>query len=146
RPPGDSSAMYSPDAFAHDDKLAVRVAEGVQFRVLMPCTKGQLLASLPSSIYSTGEELFPNTDFDALRRDAESALAIDKQAEWNPQRPKLHYGIDDGMLRYNRIEGLSPGIGLDRELGQGYIAGGLARIGLADHQPLAEAYLQRGNI
>jgi len=146
RPPGDSSARYSPDSLARDDKLAVRVAEGIPFRVLMPCTNEQLLASLPASIYSPGDELFPNTDFQALRRDAESALAIDKQADWNPQRPKIHYGIDDGMLRYNRIEGLSPGIGLDGELGQGYTAGGLARIGFADHQPLAEAYLQRGNV
>jgi hypothetical protein len=146
RPPGDSSAKYSPDSLSRDDKLAVRIAEGVSFRVLMPCTRDQLLASLPASIYSPGEELFPNTDFEALRRDAESALAIDRQAEWNPQRPKIHYGVDDGMLRYNRIEGLSPGIGLDGELGQGYTAGGLARIGLADHQPLAEAYLQRGNV
>jgi hypothetical protein len=146
RPPGDSSAKYSPDSLARDDKLGVRVAEGVPVRVLMPCTKEQLLVSLPSSIYSPGEELFPNTDFEALRRDAESALAIDKQADWNPQRPKIHYGVDDGMLRYNRVEGLSPGVSVDGELGQGYTAGGLARVGLADHQPLAEAYLQRGNV
>jgi len=146
RPPGDSSAKYSPDSLARNDKLAVRIAEGVTFRVLMPCTDDQLLASLPSSIYSPGEDLFPNTDFEALRRDAESALAIDKQAAWSPQRPKIHYGIDAGMLRYNRIEGLSPGLGVDRELGQGYTTGGLARIGFADHQPLAEAYLQRGNV
>jgi len=146
RPPGDSSAIYSPDSLARNDKLAVRVAEGIRFRVLMPCADAQLLAALPSSIYSPGEELFPNTDFEALRRDAESALAIDKQAAWNPQRPKLHYGIDAGMLRYNRVEGLSPGIGVDREMGQGYNAGGLVRIGFADRQLLAEAYLQRGNV
>ena len=146
RPPGDSSEKFSPDSLARDDKLAVRVAEGVRLRVLLPCTDDQLLAALPSSIYSAGEELFPNTDFEALRRDAESALAIDKQAAWSPQRPKFHYGIDAGMLRYNRIEGMSPGIGVDRELGQGYNAGGLARIGFSDHQPLAEAYLERSNV
>src|SRR4029079_5303164 len=111
---------------------AVHIAEGIRFRVLMPCTDAQLLATLPGSIYAPGEDLFPNTDFEALRRDAESALAIDKQAAWNPQRPKLHYGLDAGMLRYNRVEGLSPGIGVDRELGQGYNAGSLARIGFAD--------------
>jgi len=146
RAPGDSSAKYSADSLSRDSLLAIHIAEGVRFRVLMPCTDQQLLASLPGSIYSPGEDLFPNTDFEALRRDAESALSIDKQASWNPQPFKLHYGIDAGMLRYNRIEGLSPGIGVDRELGQGYDAGGLARIGLADRQPLAEAYLQRGNV
>jgi hypothetical protein len=146
RAPGDSSAKYSSDSLSRDTLLAVHVAEGIRFRVLMPCTDDQLLASLPGSIYATGEELFPNTDFEALRRDAESALAIDKQAEWNPQRPKLHYGIDAGMLRFNKIEGLSPGIGVDREMGQGYNAGALARIGFADRQPLGEAYLQRGNV
>ena len=146
RPPDDSSAKYSSDSLARDNKLAVRIADGVRIRVLFPCTDDQLFAALPSSIYSPGEELFPNTDFEALRRDAESALAINKQAAWNPQPFNLHYGIDAGMLRYNRIEGLSPGIGVDRELGQGYNAGALARIGFADHQPLAEAYLQRGNV
>lgn len=146
RPPGDSSAKYSADSLARDSKLAVMIADGVRIRVLFPCTDEQLLSVLPSSIYSPGEELFPNTDFDALRRDAESALALDKQAAWNPLPFNLHYGIDAGMLRYNRIEGLSPGIGVDRELGQGYNTGGLARIGFADHQPLAEAYLQRGNV
>ena len=146
RPPGDSSAKYSPDSLLRDTLLAIRVGEGIRFRVLFPCTDQQLLASLPGSIYATGEELFPKTDFAALRRDAESALAIDKQAAWSPQPFKLHYGIDAGMLRFNKIEGLSPGIGVDRELGQGYNAGGLARIGFADHQPLAEAYLQRGNV
>ena len=146
RPPGDSSAKYSSDSLARDSLLAVHIAEGIRFRVLMPCTDAQLLATLPGSIYAPGEALFPNTDFEALRRDAESALAIDKQAAWNPQRPKLHYGIDAGMLRFNKIEGLSPGIGVDREMGQGYNAGGLARIGLADRQPLAEAYIQRGNV
>ena len=146
RPPGDSSAKYSLDSIARNDKLGITIADGVRFRVLFPCTDEQMMAVLPSSIYSPGEELFPNADFEALRRDAESALAIDKQAAWNPQPFKLHYGIDAGMLRYNRIEGLSPGIGVDRELGQGYNAGGLARIGLADRQPLAEAYLQRGNV
>jgi len=145
RPPGDSSAKYSSDSLARDDKLGVVIADGIPFRVLQACTKAQLLEIFPGSIYSPGEELFPNTDFEALRRDAESALAIDKQAAWNPQAFKLYYGIDAGMLRYNRIEGLSPGIGVDRELGQGYNAGGLARIGFADHQPLADAYLQRGN-
>ncbi|HEY6829895.1 MAG TPA: hypothetical protein VI259_23735, partial [Gemmatimonadaceae bacterium] len=146
RAPGDSSAKYSADSLSRDSLLAIHIAEGVRFRVLMPCTDQQLLASLPGSIYSPGEDLFPNTDFEALRRDAASALSIDKQAAWNPQPFKLHYGIDAGMLRYNRIEGLSAGIGVDRELGQGYDAGGLARIGLADRQPLAEAYLQRGNV
>jgi hypothetical protein len=146
RPPGDSSAKYSSDSLSRDSLLAVHIAEGIRFRVLMPCTDAQLLATLPGSIYAPGEDLFPNTDFEALRRDAESALAIDKQAAWNPQRPKLHYGLDAGMLRFNKIEGLSPGIGVDREMGQGYNAGGLARIGFADRQPLAEAYLQRGNV
>jgi len=146
RPPGDSSAKYSSDSLARADNLGVVVADGVPFRVLQPCTKAQLLSIFPGSIYAPGEELFPNTDFEALRRDAESALAIDKQAAWSPQKPNIHFGIDAGMLRYNKIEGLSPGIGVDRELGQGYNAGGLARIGLADHQPLAEAYLQRGNV
>jgi hypothetical protein len=126
----------------------LRYNEGIPMRVLEPCADKELLNSptLPASIYSPGEELFPTTDFKALQKDAESALSMDKQAAFNPLPINLHYGIDAGMLRYNRVEGLSAGIAFDRELGQGYTTGGLARIGTADREPLAEAFLQRGNV
>jgi hypothetical protein len=50
------------------------------------------------------------------------------------------------MLRYNRIEGVSAGLTVDRVLGKGYTATGEARIGSADLQPNAAAFMQRSNV
>jgi hypothetical protein len=58
---------------------------------------------------------------------------------------QLFYGFDRGLLRYNRVEGLSLGIAAERLLGSGYTESALARIGAADRQPNAEASLVRTN-
>jgi hypothetical protein len=124
------------------------VSDGVRMHVLLPCDH-QLLATsplLPASIYGPGDELFPAVDLHALQKEAVAALSMDKQAEWNPQRPVFHYGLDAGMLRYNRVEGVSAGVAAERALGTGYTTGGLVRLGAADRQPLAEAYIARDNV
>ena len=122
-------------------------SEGVPYRVLVPCDEKTLMTSplLPGSIYDSGEALFPATDFNALRAEAEQALGLSEQAEWSPARPSWHYGIDRGQLRYNRVEGLSPGLLVDRELGRGYTSTIQARVGLADFQPNGEFSLLRSN-
>ncbi len=149
RPAGDSlSERWSSDSLARDTQLSVMTVDGVRMRVLLPCNSHDLVTTpaLPPSIYATGEELFPETDFNALQRDAEAALSVSRQAQWSPQPWTLHYGIDRGMLRYNRIEGLSAGVMAERELGAGYITGGHVRLGSADRQPNGEVFLQRGNV
>ena len=50
------------------------------------------------------------------------------------------------MLRYNRIEGLSAGVLVERELGQGYTEGALLRVGTFASAPIGELYLRRSNI
>src|SRR5215211_4660278 len=149
RAKGDTtSARWLADSLARDGRLAVIATEGIRVRVLLPCDRDELVTSpeLPASIYGSDEELFPNTDFRALRREVEGSLGMSDQAEWNPQAPKLFYGIDRKMLRYNRIEGLSAGIMGERTLGKGYTGGALARIGVADREPLGEVFMGRGNV
>jgi hypothetical protein len=138
----------SADSLVRDSSLSVMWGEGVRFRVLVPCERNALETSpeLPRSIYSDDEALFTQTDLGALRKDVEAALAISRQAEWSPQPPSLFYGIERGMLRYNRIEGLSAGVAAERLLGNGYTALGDVRIGTADAQPNATAFLQRSNV
>ena len=46
----------------------------------------------------------------------------------------------------NRVEGLSAGVMLERELGNGYTTAGTLRFGVADRQPNAEATLRRTNV
>jgi len=148
RPTGDStSAKWSADSLVVDDELSVMYAEGVRVRVLMPCDLSTLATSptLPKSIYGSDEELFPTTDLSALRADAERALGMSEQAEWHPQRPAYHYGLENGQLRYNRVEGLSAGVMGERTMGKGYTESGMIRASTADRQINAEVSMQRSN-
>jgi hypothetical protein len=114
---------------------AVRVA--VQF----PCDSSKLATSpeLPPSIYDPGEELFGQHDRDELLK----ALNFSLQPGWAPQRPVVQYGL--GLTRYNRVEGLSTGIGATMQLGRGYALDGEARIGTGDWAPNAELGASRTN-
>ena len=145
---GDSSARWSADSLLRDEDLSVMYAEGVRFRVLLPCNSTDLVHSveLPPSIYSDGEELFTDTDFNALRRDVEQALALGSQAQWAPRPWTITYGLEEDLLRYNRVEGLSAGARARRELGDGYLVQATARLGLADLEPNVELLASRSNV
>lgn len=146
---GDSSARWSPDSLAMGTtKLPVMYAQGIRYRVLTACVEDDLARSpaLPGSIYDDGEALFTDTDFARLRRDVEGALSLGRQAKWEPQPSVVTWGWKRGMARYNRIEGLSLGVHVERTLGDGYSAEGALRMGVADGQPNAEATIKRGNL
>jgi len=72
-----------------------------------------------------------------------TALSFGLQAGFAPRRPVLEFSLAEGALRYNRVEGLSTGIGVSQELGGGWRWRGDARFGLADRQPLASVSVQR---
>lgn len=149
RQPGDSTGRWNTDSLAvGTTKLPVMYSQGVRFRVLTACNEDDLARSpaLPQSIYGSGEALFTETDFAKLRNDAQRALAIDRQAKWSPQPATITWGWKRGVTRYNRVEGLSIGAIVERTLGNGYSDEYTARIGLADHQPNAEATIKRANV
>jgi len=109
-----------------------------------PCDNAALArsATLPPSIYEEPvEPLFNSRDLEQLR----ALLDMGLQSEWAPQPLELRYGLGDGMLRYNRVEGLSPALGATQVLGMGYTADGLVRIGTADLQPNAELGISRSD-
>jgi hypothetical protein len=145
---GDSTAWWKTDSLTRDKTLTTMTADGVRFQVLVPCNAHDLVTSpeLPPSIYGSDEALFPQVDLEALYRDADRALGMDRQATWSPQPFVLHYGLDRGMVRYNRIEGLSAGAVVERDLGRGYVEGGLFRLGTAAATPVGELYLRRSNV
>jgi hypothetical protein len=108
-----------------------------------PCDENALIHSpdLPLSIYEPGEKLFGGPTLDELR----SRLDFGLQAEWAPQRPTIRYGLGDGMMRYNRVEGFSPAIVVADELGRGFSAKSTVRVGFADTWLNAELGITRDN-
>jgi len=113
----------------------------LRIAVRLPCDTTRLATSpdLPPSIYDSGEELFGEAERDELVK----ALSFSLQPGWAPQRPTPYWGLN--MVRYNRVEGLSPGAGVRQVLGRGYTAEAQARLGLADLQPNGELWLAREN-
>ena len=109
----------------------------------IPCDVHALATSpdLPGSIYGDGEELF---DSDARQALIDQALALGAQAAYGPQRPVVSYGLQ--YTRFNRIEGLSLGVGATQQLGAGYVADGTLRLGVADLEPNVELGLARTNL
>jgi hypothetical protein len=111
-----------------------------------PCDVSKLPTSsdLPGTLYGENEELFGAKERDELLSHslpfgAQAAITLGALP-----RPDLQYGLS--MTRYNRIEGLSTGIRLEQQLGGGYVASAMARIGTADHEPNAELALGRTNL
>ncbi len=59
-------------------------------------------------------------------------------------RPRLSWGLQDGLVRYNRVEGLSAGVGLRTPVPGGLALHATARLGVADLAPRGELAVLRG--
>jgi hypothetical protein len=113
----------------------------VAYRI--PCDTAALAHSseLPPSIFDSGEEVFGTEQ----GRELAKALDLSLQPGWGPLPYTFHYGIDRGMLRYNRVEGLSAGVDVERQLGRGYAGEANLRLGVADLSPNGELHIRRSN-
>ena len=113
----------------------------VRVAVTLPCDTTLLSRSseLPPSIYDPGEEIFGSADRDELLKSLDFGL----QSSWAPQAPTWRYGLN--LQRFNRVEGLSLAVGLDADLGRGYSASFIPRLGTADLEPNFELALARTN-
>ncbi|MBX3175114.1 MAG: hypothetical protein KF709_11920 [Gemmatimonadaceae bacterium] len=143
-----NEAALSVDSLIRRDDMHIRASqEGVRVRVLYPCNHRDLVNSpaLPPSIYAPSEELFTEADFDRLHDDIGKALAISRQADWSPQPARWSYGLQPGLLRYNRVEGLAIGVRGDREFGSGLAGDATLRLGVADLEPNVELALSRAS-
>ena len=98
--------------------------------VQVPCDTMKLLASkdLPPSIYDAGEELFGAGEREELIK----SMGLGLQPGWAPRGLEWHYGLAEGVLRYNRVEGLSPGIGVRQTMGGGYAWNANARYNVGE--------------
>jgi hypothetical protein len=117
-----------------------RSEEGLRVLVRTPCDTVALArsADLPKSIYDEGEAVFGTAERDAL---VSEALTLGAQPEWAPQKATLSYGLT--YTRFNRIEGLSTALAVDRVLGAGYSTHAVFRLGVADLSPNGELWLDR---
>jgi hypothetical protein len=136
----DTSDVHVTTSRRFDGVLAVATR--------IPCDSTVLANSpdLPKSIYDPGEELFGTKELDALKAEA---LSMTAQAPFSFRMhllppPTISYG--PSMMRYNRVEGFSAGISAEQQLGGGYSATALARLGLADLQPNVELTAARTNL
>lgn len=127
---------------------SLRYDQQLPIAVKIPCDLSKLENSpdLPASIYDPGEELFGAKDLEALKAEA---LSLSAQAPMQFKLsalppPSVAYG--PALMRYNRVEGFSLGASIDQQLGGGYNASALGRIGLADLEPNIELGVTRTNL
>ena len=69
------------------------------------------------------------------------ALTLGAQPGFAPQRATISYGLP--YSRFNRIEGFSSAVAVDKVLGEGYSSHALFRIGVADWSPNGELSIDR---
>jgi hypothetical protein len=122
--------------------------DGVPTYVVIPCDTAVLAHSedLPPSIYTPTEEVFSTSDREELRQWAMTVEAMRPPGEEGSlPKPKFLVGLGSGLVRYNRVEGLSLGARGEQKLRNGYVAHGLVRLGLADLNPGVELGVSRAN-
>lgn len=121
----------------------------IRMTLAMPCDTAALAHSpeLPPSIFDKGEEAFGIADARALAKD----LGIDKElaavsgsSSSATKSTVLSYGWRRGLMRYNRVEGVSLGVLAERQLKQKYDGSALLRLGSADLEPNVELRIARG--
>ncbi|HSJ24117.1 MAG TPA: hypothetical protein VK929_05560 [Longimicrobiales bacterium] len=81
---------------------------------------------LPGDIYAGTSPVLPPGELEAL---AERVRRI-PQAPWHLARPRVSFGVRDGLTRYNRVEGLSIGVRPRLDLGRAAVDGEF-RVGTA---------------
>lgn len=116
-----------------------RDSAGPVIHVRRPCDPSTLASSpdLPKSPYDADDTPFAASDRAALLATLDGVVP----AEWPLHAPRLRTGLD--LVRFNRVEGLSLGVGATTTLPAGYTADGTVRLGIADFVPNAEFGLTR---
>ena len=114
----------------------------------VPCDVKKLANSpdLPGSIFDPGEEVFGAKERDALIAQALSLGAQPPFLLGSGHLPPPTFRWGSEYMRYNRIEGFSIGGAAEQQLGAGYNARAVGRIGFADFEPNVELSIERTNL
>lgn len=89
--------------------------------------QGGILDSLPPDVSAV-------TDEDVSRVQEEARALVRAQSLARPRHLMLSASNASDILRFNRVEGLALGTGLDRRFGAGTVLAGSARYGFSDNQ------------
>jgi len=111
-----------------------------------PCDTAALAHSpeLPPSIFDPGEEMFGIAETRALASELGVERLLASRGGTRQESPwHIAYGLEDGLLRYNRIEGLSAGVKGVLPVRGSVTAEGIARLGTANVDPNLEVRLTR---
>lgn len=121
----------------HDER--VTRYDGALVVVLhVPCDAKALATSttLPKSIFDENAEIFGDAMRDELLAKAEALMPVPGLAFF---KPSVKWTF--GMLRFNRVEGLSSGLLIEEQLGRDLSLRAIPRIGVADRVPNGELSL-----
>ncbi len=131
-----------------DSGSTVRLVRNGQTRldmlVRIPCNDSLLANSsrLPAASTANSDDALKTADMSDLVQRLGMAL----QAGWGFRLPQLRYGFGDSLTRYNRVEGLSPALGVREVVGRGFALDALGRIGTAGGVFEGELSLARSNV
>ena len=119
----------------------------MRMTIAMPCDTVALAHSpeLPPSIFDAGEQEFSIADARALAKE----IGLEKELGLAPTTSSsspwhVAYGWRQGLMRYNRVEGLSLGARVERPLSARYDGSALLRLGSGDLEPNVELRATRG--
>jgi len=120
-----------------------RYEGSVPIVIRVPCDTAALLhsAELPPTIYDPGTEVFDLKARDELA----SQLTMRLQPGWDPQPVQWHYGIDNSLIRYNRVDALDAGVMVSRDFGSGYTGDLTARVSTGGPDLYGEAHFRRSD-
>src|SRR5690606_38625762 len=139
-PPVESDIAGAPRK-CRGDRCVCRGGRCQRVHVVIPDDTASLVASelLPHSIFKEGEVLAGAAELEEIR-------SLLKGLPGPPDeglRPRLYWGFGrPGLVRYNRVEGLSVGARVEAGIGA-FDADLTARIGVADLEPRGELGIGR---
>ncbi len=130
-----------PEGWSRTERRVEREGEEPYYLTILVPSTDSLLASpeLPEPIVSPESQAFSESEIASIRSDLEQLLGT--QTLFGP---RISYGLQDGMLRYNRIEALSAGISAEVPIRNDVTGYGMVRLGF-DVEPNAELSLRRGS-
>lgn len=145
--PPDTAATRSdttavpPDTASGDTLTTAQRRECERYEVILPADSASLLTSdaLPPTPLTYGEALLSEAELRSIRAQLEELAP----APFQVSRPRFRGPLGGpGLLRYNRVEGLSLGARVDMDFGP-LGAAATARLGVADLEPNGEVSLTR---
>jgi hypothetical protein len=137
----------------HEAMLAARRAEwGGSNPIVRECAHELIVAAPPDSVLLHSARLTPSlgNDFSLIDDDALRGIIAQVRSIPDPPccalAPRFQWGpTGPGLVRYNRVEGLSIGARVLHDLTPSTLISAEARIGIADRDPRAElAIVRRG--